>query len=147
MGYNDMDIESGGDFLKFVAGEPVTFRILSREPEKTIVHWVNKKKETCLGKECERCAEGNKKKQRWIASVWDRKSLSVKKIEFGSQIASQFKAIAEMMNENQSDIHETDIRIKTTGSSLETEYSVLHVPAPANTVIPKDVLDQYALPF
>lgn len=144
MGFNDLDVDSGGDYIKLVAGNVVTFHILTRDPKKDSVHWKNQKKSSCLGKSCELCAEGNKPKSRWTIEVWDRKDNSLKKLEFGSMIASQLKSIAEMMAENNQTIHDTDIRIKTTGSSLETEYSVLHVPM--SGTIPQDVTDRF-IPF
>lgn len=143
--YADMEIEGSSDYVKLTAGSVVTFHILSQKPSKSVVHWVEKKKASCMGKDCENCADGDKPKQRWTADVWDRKDQKVKKLEFGSMIAGQLKAIAEMMTENQLTIHDTDIRIKTTGSGLETEYSVLHVPM--SGTIPDEVLEKYEVPF
>lgn len=146
MSYSDMDIESSGDFLKLKAGETVTFHILTRVPEKNVIHWVDKKKINCIGKDCDICASGNKKKARWTISVWDRKSETVKKLEFGTAIANQIKAIAEMLEETGKTVHDTDLRIKTMGTSLETEYTVLPVPLGAS--IPEDVLEKFKdLPF
>lgn len=143
-GYNDMEVDGGSsDYLKLKAGEVVSFNILSQKPEKEIIHWQNKKRVKCLGKEkCELCMEGDKPKQRWNIMVWDRKEQKEKKFEFGASIAGQIKAIAEMQHESQSDIHKTDLRIKTTGSGLETEYTVL--PAPINGTIPGEVKAKYS---
>lgn len=141
MSFKDLDIEGNSDYLKLTAGVPVTFHILSRVPKKQSVHWIDKKKNVCIGKGCEHCLNADKPKQRWSSDVYDRKDSKVKKLEFGPQIAGQFKAIAEMMAENQQTIHQTDIRIKTTGSSLETEYSVL--PIPMMGAIPTEILSQY----
>ena len=145
-GYGDIDVESGGggDYVKLVTGNPVTIHLLSREPKKSIVHWVNRKKETCLGNVCELCKDGNKAKVRWLSEVWDRKDQKLKKFEFGNMIAAQLKSIAELMAESQQTVHDVDIRIKTTGSGLETEYSVLHVPKSGE--IPQEVSDKF-LPF
>lgn len=146
MSFTDIEIEDNSDFLKFKSGEVVTFRILSQTPDKTVVHWIDKKKASCTGaKTCEYCAQGDKPKQRWQCEVWDRKSQSVKKIEFGAMIAGQMKAIAEMLAESQATIHTVDIRVKTTGSNLETEYSVLHVPS--NGTIPTDIMEKFEVPF
>jgi len=144
MSYSDIEIEEGVDFLKLKAGEPVKFHILSPTPSKEIVHWENKKKEKCLGKDCALCARGNKPKQRWVIDVWERKAQAVKKLEFGPMIAGQFKAIDKMMKENGKTIRDTDIRIETTGNDLDTEYSVL--PIPESGVIPQETIDQY-VPF
>lgn len=145
MSFTDLDIDSGSDYIKLVSGGVVTFHILSRDPRKTVIHWKDRKKSECLGKACEFCANGDRPKQRWTCDVWDRKDLKVKKLEFGSMIAGQLKAIAELLAESQQTIHNVDIRIKTTGSGLETEYSVLHIPA--NGQIPQDVKDQFEVPF
>ncbi len=146
MSFTDLDVSSGGgDYIKLVAGTPITFHILSQNPEKSIVHWKDKKKKNCTGPDCDMCAEGDKPKHRWIIDVWDNKESKMKKFEFGSMIATQLKAIAEMMDENKQTIHDTDIRVKTTGSGLETEYSVLHVPMTSS--IPQDVQDKYSTPF
>lgn len=145
MGFNDIDVESSSDYVKLTAGNVVTFHILTRDPKKDSVHWKNQKKSSCLGKECELCAEGNKAKSRWTIEVFDRKDSLIKKLEFGSMIATQLKAIAEMLAENKQTVHDVDIRIKTTGSGLETEYSVLHVPATG--LIPQEIQDKYEFPF
>lgn len=145
MSFKDLDIEGGSDYIKLTAGSVVTFHILSHTPEKKIIHWVDKKKAVCSGKDCEMCLNGDKPKQRWTCDVWDRKDLKVKKLEFGSMIAGQLKAIAEMLAESQQDIHQVDVRIKTTGSGLETDYSVLHVPM--NGEIPSEVEEKFAIPF
>lgn len=145
MSFANMEIESSGDYLKLTAGNVVTFNILSKTPAKSVVHWVNKKKENCIGNGCDFCLQDNKPKQRWIIDVWDRKEQKVKKLEFGSMIAGQLKSIAEMLAETQQDIHDVDIRVKTTGSSLETEYSVLHVPK--SGMIPSETSDKYNVPF
>lgn len=144
-GFTDIEIEGSGDYIKPTAGSVVTFHILSQTPDKQIIHWDKKKKVPCFGKDCELCAAGDKPKQRWTIDAWDNKEQKVKKFEFGSMIASQFKSIAEMLAENQQTIHQVDIRIKTTGSGLETEYSVLHVPMAS--AIPTDVMDKYEIPF
>lgn len=145
-GYADMDIEGGGEYVKLTAGTVVTVHILSQKPQKTSVHWdANKKKVNCSSPDCDLCAKGDKPKQRWTTEVWDRKDMQVKKLEFGAMIASQIKSIAEMLKESNQTIHDVDIRIKTTGSGLETEYSVLHVPK--NGDIPQDVLEKYEIPF
>lgn len=144
-GFTDIDVESSGDYIKLTAGNPVTFHILSESPKKEKIHWINKKKSTCFGEDCQACAQGDRAKSRWTADVWDRKEGAVKKFEFGSMIASQLKSIAEMLAESQQTIHGVDIRIKTTGSSLETEYSVLHVPMVG--IIPSEVIDKYSVPF
>jgi len=145
MSYTDMEIEGGSDYIKLTAGSVVTFHILTRDPDKKVIHWQNKKKIVCPGKECDLCGNGDKPKARWTADVWDRKDQAIKKLEFGSMIAGQFKSIAEMLSEASQDIHQVDIRIKTTGSGLETEYSVLHVPMTGT--IPQDVEDKYSVPF
>lgn len=141
-GYDDIEIESSSEFLKLKSGEVVTFNILSVKPDKAVIHWANKKKVNCIGKDqCELCAEGDKPKQRWHIKVWDRKEQKEKQFEFGASIASQIKEIAQLQIENQKTIHDTDIRIKTTGSGLETEYTVL--PVPSNGAIPPEILVKY----
>ena len=147
MGYSDIQIDSSSDYVKLTAGEVVTIHILSRNPEKTVIHWVNKKKELCPGEGCENCETGNRPKARWLISVWDRKDKKVKKMEFGAMIATQLKGIAEMLSENSQTIHQVDIRIKTTGSDLTTEYSVLHVLMSGE--IPQDIQDKFSsqIPF
>ena len=145
MSFTDLDIEGGSDYIKLTAGGIVTFHILSQTPEKSVIHWKDRKKSVCLGKACEFCLDGDRPKQRWTCSVWDRKDQKVKKFEFGSMIASQLKSIAELLAESQQTIQNVDIRIKTTGSGLETEYSVLHIPS--NGQIPQDVKDQFEVPF
>jgi len=145
MSFIDLTIEGSSDYLKLTAGTVVTFNILTRSPSKEVIHWENKKKALCSGKDCDMCAEGNKPKQRWTIDVWDRKDFKVKKFEFGASIASQLKSIAEMMAESNQTIHDTDIRIKTEGSGIDTEYSVLHVPK--GPALPQDVTDKYEVPF
>ena len=145
MGYADIAIESSSDYIKLTPGEAVAFHILSESPSKAVVHWVNRQRTVCSGKDCEVCAEGNKPKQRWTCDVWDRKEKRVKKFEFGASIAGQIRSIAEMLAENQQTVRDVDIRVKTTGSGLETEYSVLHVPV--NGTIPAEVTEKYAVPF
>lgn len=144
-GYADIEIEGGGEYVKLSAGTVVTVHILSRTPQKNFIHWENRKRVICAGNDCALCATGDKPKQRWTADVWDRKDQAVKKLEFGAMIAGQIKSIAEMLSESQQTIHDIDIRIKTTGANLETEYSVLHVPM--NGVIPQEVMDKYEVPF
>lgn len=143
--YTDLDADTGGDYVKLSAGNVVTLHILSQKPEKSVIHWVNKKKSSCIGEECENCANGDKPKKRWVADVWDRKEQKVKKLEFGSMIASQLKGIAELQAEGQKTIHDTDIRIKTTGAELTTEYNVL--PVPMTGIIPPEITEKYSAPF
>lgn len=145
MSYADIELSSSSDYLKFTSGQVVTFNILTKNPSKSVVHFEQGKKSACLLKDCDLCAAGNKAKQRWSIEVWDRKDNSVKKLEFGPSIAGQLKSIAEMMQEHGKTIHNTDIRVKTTGSGMETEYSVLSVPM--SSEIPGDVLEKYSVPF
>lgn len=144
-GYTNIDINTGGDYIELKAGEVVTFHILSESPTKEMIHWIDRKKNKCIGSDCDFCANGSPVKQRWTCDVWDRKDKKVKKFEFGPMIASQIKSIAEMLAENQQTIKDVDIRVKTTGSSLETEYSVLHVPVSGE--IPADISEKYSVPF
>jgi hypothetical protein len=144
MGYSDIEVSGTGDFLKLTAANVVTINLLSREPKKEIVHWINKKRSTCLINGCENCMNGDKPKQRWTAEVWDRKENAVKKLEFGAMIASQFKEIAALQAENGKTIHDTDIRIKTTGAGIDSEYSCL--PVPMSGSIPQEVSDRF-VPF
>ncbi len=103
---------------------------------------MNKKRQDCLGKEqCELCATGDKARQRWTIAVWDRKENREKKLEFGASIASQIKEIAQLQSESKKTVHDTDIRIKTMGSGLETEYTVL--PVIASGKIPSEVIAKY----
>ena len=143
--YTGLEVETGGDYIKLTAGNVVTLHLLSQKPEKAVIHWVNKKKTVCSGKECELCANGDRPKSRWVVEVWDRKEQKVKKFEFGSMIASQLKAIAELQAEGQKTIHDTDIRIKTTGAALETEYAVL--PVAMTGLIPPEVMEKFSVPF
>lgn len=145
MSYTDMDIDGGSDYIKLTAGGVVTFHILSQQPDKKIIHWLDKKKVSCAGKDCDLCANGDKPKQRWTADVWDRKDQKIKKLEFGSMIAGQLKDIAEMLAESQQTIHQVDVRIKITGSGRETEYSALHVPM--SDSIPQEIQAKYNIPF
>lgn len=146
MGYTDIEVDGGSDYVKLTAGNVVTVHILSPTPDKKVIHWSDKKKVSCLGsKDCELCLQGDRPKQRWTIDVWDNKDQKVKKLEFGSMIAGQLRAIAEMLAENQQTVHDVDIRIKTTGSALETEYNVLHVPM--SSTIPQEVIEKYEVPF
>lgn len=143
--YANLEVETAGDYIKLTAGNVVTIHILSPKPEKSSVHWINEKKSICSGEGCEHCANGNQPKTRWIIDVWERKEQKVKKLEFGAMIASQLKGIAELQAEGQKTIHDTDIRIKTTGAKLTTEYSVL--PVPMTGIIPPEVTEKYEIPF
>jgi len=146
-GYADLDVESSSDYLKLVSASAVNFNILSRNPQKQVIHWIDKKKSSCLGtKNCEYCLQGDKPKTRWTIDVFDRKEQKVKKLEFGAMIATQFKAIAEMLAESNQTIHDVDIRIKTVGTGLETEYSVLNMPLAAP--VPVEIEEKYkGVPF
>ena len=145
MGFTDLEIEGNSEYLKLVAGTVAHFHILSRIPKKEKVHWKDDKKASCLGSDCELCAKGNKVKQRWQCDVFDRKDGQVKKFEFGSSIAGQLKALAEMLAESGSDIHQVDLKIKTTGSGLETEHTVMNVPMGESIAL--EILDKYDIAF
>lgn len=142
---DDLDVKENSEFMKLKAGEVVAFNILSRKPVKSLIHWENKKKIECTTDSCEQCQKGNKPKQRWVIDVWDRKENVVKKLEFGASIASQMKAISEVLTENGQTIHDVDLRVKTSGSGLETEYNVINVPKAGP--IPQSIMDQFEVPF
>ncbi len=149
-GFTSLEIEASSDYLRTKSGETVTFHILSEQPKKENAHWVGpdggkKEKKACIGKNCEFCMDGNIAKQRWTCDVLDRKDGKAKKFEFGAMIAGQIKNIAELLAENQQTVHDVDIRIKTTGSGLETEYSVLYVPKTGS--VPQEMLDKFRIPF
>ncbi len=128
-GFTDMEIETGDEkYLKIKPSESVQIHILSKEPMRVANHWINKKKSECEGKNCEHCANGDKPKKVWRVKIWDRKTLNVKEYEFGPQIASQIKNIAELLSESQETVDSVDFRIKREGADLETEYFVLQVP-------------------
>lgn len=146
MGFTDIEVDSGGDYIELIGGTVVSFHILSASPQKDVIHWKDRKKSSCIGKGCELCAEGNKAKQRWTIEVFDRKDQKVKKLEFGAMIATQLKAIAEMLAENHQTVRDIDIRIKTTGSGLETEYNVINTPMGGE--ISREISEKYPdLPF
>lgn len=145
MSYTDLEVEGGSDYLKLTSGSVVSFHILSQTPDKAVIHWQERKKITCPRVSCDLCESGDRPKVRWTADVWDRKDKKVKKFEFGTMIATQLKAIAELLAESSQTIHDVDIRVKTTGAGLETEYSVLHIPISGE--IPQDVSERYSLPF
>lgn len=133
-GYVGMEIETGGGkYLRCKSGEVVQFHILSEHPKKILTHGFGKERLSCTGEGCHTCEEGAAPKQRWLINVWDRKGKAVKIFEFGPQIASQLKNIAEMLAENQQTVQDVDIRIKTEGANLDTEHFV-------NQVMSKDPL-------
>jgi hypothetical protein len=142
-----MEIENENEkFLKINPGEAVQFHILSQDPMKTVNHWVNKKKIECEGKTCDYCAQGDKPKKGWKVKVWDRKSLTVKDYEFGSQVAAQIKNIAEILSESQQTVDDIDFRIKREGAGqLDTEYFVNQVPSKES--IPGEARALANLPF
>lgn len=138
MGYSDIKVNESSDYLKLVAGQAVTVHFLTEHPESEFVHWINREKKICSGAGCEYCSD-DKPKQRWSVSVIDRSDGKEKKFEFGPMIAGQLKEIDEMQRQSsggKKTIHDTDVRIKTTGSGLDTEYSVLPVPMSSSEDVP-----------
>lgn len=129
MGFNDMDIpESEGKFLKVKGGTVVQFHIISESPKRFLVHGFGKVRIACAGDACVPCNEGEQAKHRWMINVFDRGSNTVKIFEFGQQIASQIKNIAETLSENQQTVKDVDIRIKADGDGMDREYFVNYVP-------------------
>jgi len=129
-GFEDMDTNAGDDrFLRISGGEIVQINIVSKEPKRTVNHWINRKKVSCVGKDCENCADGDQPRPSWRVNVTDRKTGTTKEFEFGTQIAKQIKTIAEILKESEQTIHDVDLRIKRIGSSMnDTEYFVNQVP-------------------
>lgn len=147
MGFHDMDLESGDDkYLKIDPGATVQFHILSKDPIKTVNHWINKKKSECEGKTCDYCAQGDRPKKGWKVKVFDRGSLTVKEYEFGPQVAAQIKNIAEILAENHQTVDDIDFRIKREGSGLmDTEYFVNQVAS--RGPIADDIRESSQVPF
>jgi hypothetical protein len=128
MSYTNIEIE-GGKFLKIESGKPVDIHILSESPVKRVIHGFGADKINCSGNEnCPACNEGEIPKQRWLTNVYDRTDKKVKIFEFGTSIARQIKAIAEMLEESQQTIHDVDLRIKAEGSGMAKEYTVMQKP-------------------
>lgn len=127
----------GGKFLKIEGGETVDIHILSTEPVKQVIHGFGQEKLTCSGPGCHMCAEGENPKQRWLVNVLDRRDSKVKIFEFGTTIARQIKAIAELLDESKQTINNIDLRIKAEGSGINKEYTVLQKPMSGS--IPSDV--------
>lgn len=141
MGFNDMEIHDDTNFLKVGAGESVQFHLISKDPVKSVTHWIDKKPTPCEGKTCSLCVNKHRPRRSWKVSVYDRKTETVKEFEFGPQIAAQLKNIAELLVENHQTIHDVDIRVKREGSTKEdTEYFVNQVPSKGP--VPED-----AIPF
>lgn len=136
MSFADMKIE-GGKFLKIESGQSVDIHILSEAPVKQVIHGFGADKLTCVGDGCHMCEEGETPKQRWIINVWDRKDKKVKIFEFGSTIARQIKAIAEMLKEDGQTVNTIDLRIKAEGSKPNITYTVMQKPATGE--IPADI--------
>lgn len=131
-GFAGMEIETGaGKYLRVKGGDSVDFHIISEHPVKKIVHGFGAGRVICIGadKNCPACVEGETPKQRWLINVWDRKDSKVKIYEFGPSIAKQFKALAEMLAEDQKTVNDVDIRIKAEGSGMDTEYTVMQKAA------------------
>lgn len=127
MSFTDLKIE-GGKYLKIDGGDTVDIHILSKEPVKQVIHGYGQEKLTCSGEQCHLCEEGETPKQRWLVNVLDRRDRKVKIFEFGTSIARQIKAIAEMLAESQQTVHHVDLRIKAEGSGLNKEYTVIQKP-------------------
>lgn len=128
-GYNDMNIEGGGKFLKIEGGSYVDIHILDRNPKSIKIHGGGKDRVTCVGVACASCEAGETAKQRWLTNVFDRKEKKVKIFEFGTSIARQIKSIAEMLAETQETVHDIDFRIKAEGSGLNKTYTVIQKAA------------------
>lgn len=127
MSFTDMKIE-GGKFLKIESGETVDIHVLSDAPVKQVIHGFGQDKLSCSGSNCHLCADGETPKQRWLVNVFDRRDKKVKIFEFGTAIARQIKAIAEMLEEGKQTVHDVDLRIKAEGSGMNKEYTVMQKP-------------------
>lgn len=125
MGFDDMEINAGGKFLRIKGGESVDIHILDEHPLKKIFHWVNDVKSECTGNSCLNCADGVDQQERWFTNVWDRKEKKVKIYEFGAMVAVGIRNIAKVLAEDGHDIHSVDLRIVATGSGKGTKYSVI----------------------
>ena len=142
--YDQLEIETSGKYLKIKSGESADIHILSEVPSMQKNHGYGKSKVTCTGKGCSSCAAGDRPRQRWTVNVWDRREECVKLFEFGAMVASQIKAIAEMLKMDGHSIHSVDLRIRKDGAEEATKYMVMQKQAVGS--IP-DTIELYTLPF
>lgn len=150
MSFDDMNIETSNDkFIQIKSGESVQINIISKDPVKSVNHWVNKKKIGCIGKTCELCANGDSPRQGWKVSVIDRKDGKTKDYEFGTQVAIQIKEIASILKESDQTVHDIDLRIKRVGAGqFDTDYFVNQVPKKmTNQTSPQEPDNEEEVPF
>lgn len=137
MSFSNMEIGSQ-KFMKVESGEPVQFRILSKEPVKRMVHRTLKGVVDCAGTACLLCKDGDFTKTRWRINVWNRQLSKVQLFEFGTTIAKQIKSISQMLEDDGNTIFQVDLKINATGSGLEKSYTVM--PKETDDPVPDDLV-------
>lgn len=129
MSYADLKVDSG-KFLKIETGRPADIHILTKSEEVVVRynHGFGKEQLSCTGHDCNMCAEGEKRSQRFLINVYDRSDGKVKIFEFGPMIAGQIRDIAEMLKESGHTVHDIDLRIKKTVEGEKTSYMTMQKP-------------------
>lgn len=100
-----------------------TVQILSKEPTRRDVHWVQGQSKDCTGPECTYCKTGSKPAARWSVDVDTDEGQLV--WEMSNAVLNVVEDIAEL----EGALEYLTLRVKRTGSGTSTRYTVIPIRA------------------
>jgi hypothetical protein len=141
--FKDIDISSGGKFLKFKDGENVV-RIVSE----LLVYWISYDKTSktwSVYATQEAASQDKEARKRYACWVIDRETGSLKIMQMGNSIVGAIKALATSKHYAFDSAPDYDIAITRTGSDLLTKYSVTPLPKSPLTEDEKAMVEKNAI--
>lgn len=144
MSYGNLKSDSKSKYLRVKEGKDVDINILTSSENviHQFVHISDKKERSiCVKGQCALCQDGDQPKERWNIVVYNWTDGCPQLFEFGFSIFNQIRNIASLLEESGMTIHDTNLRIKATGSGFNTKYQIMQLPkrepVPEGLVLPK----------
>lgn len=136
----DQEIKVNSKFLRIKADKDHDVRLLNQEPSEIFKHQLPPPANPalCVGEEtCPYCQKGDDPTQKFVTNVYDHTDGKVLIWEYGSTVARQLQAIYRMLQEENRQINDIDLKVSVTGSGLTTKYQV--TPRMNAKPLPKDL--------
>lgn len=122
----DPQIKKTSKFLKFEDGNN-RIRLISDNVEKADIHWIERKREVCLGAGCPLCAKYGPSRQEFKYKVINRSIEQIQLLETGPKLAGDFMAIGKMVKtiDPADSLFDFEIVVGKTGSGKATKYQLM----------------------
>ncbi len=132
-GYKRQSSAQRGDYLSFSDGQTRDVQIMAASAIPKRVHWVDGKSVACTGPQCANCLAGGKVSERWSLDViadgkplvWEMANLTFAALEDAAEMVGY--------------LYRLWVRVKRTGTGINTRYTMMPLAQPPPEEKAKDM--------